>query len=178
MRKEAKGIIDIAVRYGMLVVAGFLSTQIFYVLFSKLTVYPVSFLLGLFFSVLPLGNTLIINGAAIEIIGPCVAASAYYLLLILNLSIPNLTVKKRLAVFLFTSFSFLLINVLRIFFLSLMFINGFPLFDITHKLFWYAGSTVFVVAIWFLAVKLFKVKDIPFYSDLKSLMLKRKKKRK
>ena len=69
---------------------------------------------------------------------------------------------------LFTFLSLLVLNILRIFFLSLVFVLGASLFDITHELFWYLGSTIFVVGIWFAGVKIFKVKEIPFYSDLKN----------
>ncbi len=68
--------------------------------------------------------------------------------------------------------AFLLVNLLRIFILSLMFINGSSFFDITHRLFWYFLSTVFVIVIWFTEVKLFKIKEIPFYTDLKYLYKK------
>ena len=67
---------------------------------------------------------------------------------------------------------FLIINILRIFFLSLLFISGSSWFDFTHELFWYLVSIVFVVGIWFTEVKLFKIKEIPFYSDLKLLYKK------
>ena len=45
-------------------------------------------------------------------------------------------------------------------------------FDITHKIFWYSLSILFVVGIWFLEVKLFKIKSIPFYSDIISVYKK------
>ena len=51
----------------------------------------------------------------------------------------------------------------------MIFISGSSLFDITHKLFWYFGSIIFVVGIWFIEVKYFKLKEIPFYSDIKLL---------
>ena len=73
----------------------------------------------------------------------------------------------------FLSFACLLIiNILRIFLLGLVYISGFSWFDIAHKLFWYAGSTIFVIGIWFAEVKLFKIKEIPFYSDIKFLYKK------
>jgi len=56
--------------------------------------------------------------------------------------------------------------------LSIMYVNGSSFFDFTHKIFWYAGSTIFVIAIWFLEVKIFKIKGIPIYDDLKFLYKK------
>jgi hypothetical protein len=44
------------------------------------------------------------------------------------------------------------------------------LFDISHKLSWYIGSIILVVGIWFLEVKKFNIKEIPFYSDLKAML--------
>lgn len=60
-----------------------------------------------------------------------------------------------------------------------MYVEGSTFFDFTHKIFWFLGSTLFVVIIWFLEVKIFKIKDIPIYTDLKFLykdsLLKNKK---
>ena len=50
-----------------------------------------------------------------------------------------------------------------------VFFLGFSFFDITHKVFWYFISTIFVVGIWFIEIKIFKIKEIPFYSDLNLL---------
>ncbi|MEK6819697.1 MAG: pacearchaeosortase, partial [Nanoarchaeota archaeon] len=105
----------------------------------------------------------------IEIIKACIAGSAYYLLLVLNLSTPNINFQKRTKM-IFIAFSVLLImNVLRIVFLSAIFLEGLPFFVLAHQFFWYFLSTVFVVAIWFSEVKLFKIKEMPFYSDFKFL---------
>ena len=76
--------------------------------------------------------------------------------------------------------SLLLMNIIRIFTLSVIFMSGASWFDITHKLFWYFGSIVFVVGIWFIEVKFFKIKEIPFYSDVKNafnLIFKKKSKK-
>lgn len=174
MGKEKNLILNLLARYGILIITGILSTQIFYSLFSAITIYPVFFLLKFVFSNISLiGNTLLINGKSIDLIGPCIAASAYYLLLILNLSTRK--IKNRLGLFFFSFSSLLIVNILRIFFLAIIFVRGFSFFDLTHKLFWYAGSTIFVVGIWFLGVKLFRIKEIPFYSDIKSVLELKKK---
>lgn len=170
MKREIKDFLDIAIRYSILIITGLLSNTIFYALFTSLTIYPVYFLLGLFFDASLVSNIIIINKLPIEIIGSCIAGSAYYLLLILNLSTRGIEFKKRIGMFLFSFSSLLAINILRIFLLSIMFVSGQPSFDITHRLFWYLGSTIFVVGIWFLSIKLFKVKEIPIYSDIKFLL--------
>lgn len=178
MKKERSSFLDIIIRYSILILAGIPNLLIagvpdvwlFYLIFTPLTIYPVYFLLSLFFDVSLVGNFLIIERFfPIEIIGPCVAGSAYYLLLILNLSTPDINIKKRLLITLVSFSSLLLVNILRIFFLAVLFLSGFSYFDIAHELFWYLGSVVFVVGIWFLCVKLFKVKQIPVYSDIISL---------
>lgn len=178
MKRDVKLYLNIAVRYFLLILTGIFSFKVFYFLFSSLTIYPVYFLLNLFFKTSIIYNIIFVNNIPIEIIGPCVAGSAYYLLLILNLSIPGIKFGKRLGILFFSLFSLLIINILRIFILSILLIFGISFFDIAHKLFWYVGSTVFVVGIWFLSVKLFKIKEIPFYSDIKSLSGKKTKKTK
>ena len=71
------------------------------------------------------------------------------------------------------SFAFLLVvNILRIFLLIMIYIKGYYFFDITHKLFWYLISIIFVIGIWFTEVRLFRIKEIPFYSDIKFLYKK------
>ena len=147
------------------------SLWIFYFIFTPLTVYPVYFILNLFLEVSLLGNTLILNNCTfpIEIINACVAGAAYYLLFILNISIPRIKTDKRIKMILFAFISLLIINVLRIVSLSLIFISKPEIFDISHKITWYFGSTLFVVVIWFIEVKKFRIKEIPFYSDVKIL---------
>ena len=170
MKKPQKKFFNIFLRYLILIIVAIPNLWFFYFIFKPLTIYPVFFLLSLFFNASLSGNSILFNQISIEIINACIAGSAYYLLLILNLSIPKIKFNKRLKM-IFLSFAFLLIaNILRIFILSLIFINNPALFDITHKLSWYFGSIVFVIAIWFAEVKYFKIKEIPFYSDIKLIL--------
>lgn len=169
MKKEKLFLKDIILRYSILIIVGIFSTQIFYFIFLPLTLYPVFFLLKFFFNPVLMGNTILIGATPIEIINACVAGSAYFLLLILNLSTPEIKIKKRIFILFLSFLSLLLFNILRIFVLSFLLLSKNSLFDLTHKLFWYAGSTIFVVGIWFLGVKFFKIKNIPFYSDIKIL---------
>ena len=170
-----KKIIDVIIRYSILLVIGIIGTPFFYSIFTFLTIEPVYLLLNIFFNPSLISNIIIINNLPIEIIGACVAGSAYYLLLILNLSMPRIKFGKRIMLLLFSFSLLLILNILRIFLLSVLYVSQFSLFDITHKLFWYVGSIVFVVGIWFLSVGVFKIKEIPFYSDIKSLLNKKKK---
>ena len=169
MKKESGKFFGVFIRYLLLILLGLPNLWLFYLIFTPLTIYPVFFLLNLFFDA-TLTNTVIIleNTFPIEIINACIAGSAYYLFLILNLATP-MKINKRLKLLLFSFGGLLLINILRIFFLSLLFVVGTSLFDITHELFWYLGSVVFVVGIWFVGIKIFKIKEVPFYSDMKKI---------
>ena len=175
MKRDAQKIIDVIIRYSILLVIGILGTPFFYSIFTFLTIEPVYLLLNIFFNPSLISNIITINNLPIEIIGACVAGSAYYLLLILNLSMPKIKLGKRIMLLLFSFSLLLILNILRIFLLSILYVSQFSLFDIAHKLFWYVGSIVFVVGIWFLSVWIFKIKEIPFYSDIKSLLNKKKK---
>jgi exosortase/archaeosortase family protein len=166
MKKSFSFAFDLISRYIVLIIFGISNAAVFYFLFTSLTIYPVYFLLKLFFDASLTSNVLLIHDISIEIIGACVAGSAYYLLLILNLSTRGIKPGKRILALLFSFFSLLIVNILRIFLLSALLISGTSFFDIAHKLFWYVGSVFFVVLIWFLSVKLFRIKEIPFYSDM------------
>lgn len=168
--KGGKQFLDLIIRYLVLVLVALPNLWIFYFLFTKLTIYPIYFLLNLFFdSSLNLNVIIISNCCPIEIINACVAGSAYYLLVILNLSTPKIKLKQRFIMLAGSFAAFLIVNILRIFVLSLIIISGSSWFNFTHKLFWYFGSVFFILGIWFGEVKLFKIKEIPFYSDIKFL---------
>ena len=158
---------SIVIRYLILVVIAIPGFNIFYYLFSPGTVLPVYWIINLFYSPLLLDTSILVNGMYIDIIGACVAGAAYYLLIILNLSVPSIGLHKRIKMLIFAFASFLVINILRISILGIMFVEGSVFFDFTHKLFWYIGTTIFVIVIWFAEVKIFKIKGIPFYTDLK-----------
>lgn len=173
-----KKILDIILRYAILIIAAIANLWIFYLVFTPLTVLPVFWLLDLFYDALLVsGRIILINRMIpIELIEACIAGAAYYLLLILNLSTPGIKLNKRVKMIALSFIFFLVVNILRIFILSLVAVSGSSFFDITHIFFWYALSTVFVVAIWFAEVKIFKIKEIPFYSDLRLLYKKLKTK--
>jgi len=173
MRKDSKYFLDILSRYFILVLAALPNLAIFYFIFTPLTIYGVYFLLKLFFPVLLSGNSITLNNNLfISIIPACVAGAAYYLLFMLSMSIPNIKISKRIFLILISFFSFLIVNILRIFLLSVLYFNNFPFLDFLHKFLWYFGSTILTVGIWFLEVYLFKIKELPFYSDLRYLYKK------
>lgn len=158
---------DILTRYGILVLLALPGLTVFYIIFKPITVYPVYVLLGFFKGVSLSGTDITIGSSTISIINACVAGSAYYLLLILNLSTPNIKLKKRLKILGVAFASFLILNILRIFVLGLMLSDGSSWFDFTHKFFWYFGTTIFLVLVWFVEVRYYKIKSLPFVSDIK-----------
>lgn len=173
MKTPPKKFVSLFIRYLLLVAVAIPNLWIFSIILTPLTVYLTYFSLNLFFSSTLQGNIISISGNLIRIIEPCVAGSAYYLLLILNLSTPNIKLKKRIKIIALSFASLLIINVLRIFFLSYLYLSGSLWFDFAHKAFWYTTSIFLVIAIWFTEVKIFKIKEIPFYSDIKFLLKSR-----
>jgi exosortase/archaeosortase family protein len=152
-KKEGdKKYLNILSRYIILAVLGFSNLIIFYKIFYPLTIYPVNFLFNLIFDSSVIGNTILIlnNGCfPIEIVEACVAASAYYLLLIFNMSVPETKVKKRILMVFFAIFTLLAVNILRIFFLGLLYVLQSPLFNVIHTLMWFALSGLLISFICF-----------------------------
>ena len=91
---EKRKVVSIVIRYSVLLFFGiFLS--LFYKFFLPLTIFPSFLLLGIIYEAIIVGNTIVVNGFLIEIVSACVAGSAYYLLLILNLT-TKMKAKKRI----------------------------------------------------------------------------------
>lgn len=169
MEKEVvsyKKLILIFFRYIILLIL-VLNSYLIYKIFTPLTIYSSVIFLKLFYPVIFFGNQILINQSKIiEIIPSCVAGSAYVLLLILNLFV-SMKSKQRICSIIFSFILFFALNLSRIIILSVLLVNDFEFFYITHKIFWYVLSTVLVVGVWFLTIKIFKVKEIPVYSDIK-----------
>jgi len=165
-KKENTWILDILVRY---VLSGlcFFIIPVFYFVFKPITIWLVSLILGIFYSVSVQGNVLLFSGnMSVEIIDACIAGSAYFLLLILNLLTREINILKRIGLFLFCFLSLFFLNVVRLLILIPLFLNNSSNFDFAHKLFWFVLSIVFVVLIWILGTLIFRIKKIPVYSDV------------
>lgn len=175
---EKKSVFWMFFRYILLIILALPGLYLFYGLFTPLTIYPVYWLLSLFYDV-GLNSperTFSIGLFTIKIIPACIAGSAYYLLLILNLTTP-LKFGVRLKSLAFLVFSFLIFNILRLIIFSLLLVEGFDYFDIAHKTAWYFGSTLFVVILWFANALIFNIKSIPAYTDLMQIYLEIKNKK-
>ncbi len=174
-KKEALGIL---VRYLILIALSPFILNILYYNLTPLTSYPSFFILNLLYpsSYLIDITTISIQGSHISLIPACIAGAAYYLLLLLNLTTPMPIIKRVKGIF-FLFGSFLALNIVRIIIFSILFVQGFQYFDIAHRFVWYIGSTIFVIAIWFANVKIFKIKAIPGFTDIKNLLKEARKSR-
>ena len=173
---EKKEIREIIIRYTILLIIFLIGGEIFYFLFQQMTVFSSYGLLKIIYPSLNLvGTNFYLGDKTIEIIGACVASSAYLFLLFLNLTTPKIKLKTRIYTILASFITFFLINVIRIFYLSILYLNEASYFEILHKIFWYAGSTLFVVGIWIAIIQIWKIEEIPIYSDLKKIYQKIKK---
>ena len=184
--------VSLIFRYILLLLLGLGNLFIFYLIFTPLTVYSVFWLIGLSGDAFLLQGTYtstcaLFEGTFLEniacmnttiffkdffasIIPACVAGAAYYLLMILNLSTP-MPLNKRIKSIIFLFGMFFVLNVARIFAFAMLFATkNYEIFDIAHEASWYFGSTVLVIILWFSNVLIFKVNEIPIYSDIKSLI--------
>jgi exosortase/archaeosortase family protein len=163
---------SLLIRYFFILLVAVPNFYLFYKIFTPLTIYFSFAFLFPFLKVTLQNNFLMINNQTFEFVNACIAGSAYYLLFTLNLSTPNIKLKKRMKLILLMFASFFIINILRIFLLIFISFN-FPLyFDSIHKFFWYFVSVFVVFGIWFFSSKLFQVKAFPFIDDFKFIYSK------
>ena len=170
MNNKKREALNLVLRYFILLLIAIPGIKIFYFLFTNLTIYPVFYLVQIYSKATLNGNLITLsNNISLEIVGACVAGSAYLLLTILNLSTPNIKIKKRILMLAISYFIFLIFNIIRIVFLGYLVFIGSAYFDIVHSVLWYGISTIFVVTLWFVLIFYFKIESIPVYSDLKFL---------
>jgi len=173
---EKKGVYFVFLRYLILIILGIPNLYLFYAIFTPLTVGPTFYFFQLIdpssYILDPLTTTnptIFFKGAFASIIPACVAGAAYYLLLILNLTTP-MSPKKRLWSIIFLFGVFLVINLARIVLFGFLLTENFNSFNLAHTATWYFGSTIMVVLIWFVNIRIFRIKDIPIYTDIKNIV--------
>jgi len=167
MNKQHKKILRLILRYLLVLILGLGNLFILQKILTPLTIHATNIILGIFTNTTLIINTIYTSFLIIEIAPSCVATSAFYLLLFMLLSTSNMTLKTRFSAAL-TAFTILFIlNIARI--LILIPIGTTPYFATTHWIFWHLISTLFVVATWFTTTKLYKIKSVPIYSDIKYL---------
>lgn len=175
MKSESSDTTRLFLRYLFLLFLGLGNLYLIYKILTPITISSVTFILSLFQEVSTISDLIILKNFTIQIVPACVAGFAYYLLLILIFSTPKITLKKRFNLVLLSVGLFFILNIARILFL--ISIVGKPYFFIVHWIFWNLMSTIFVVGIWILLVKLYKIKELPLVSDFRYLLrLKRKSK--
>lgn len=174
MDKDSKKVLEIFVRYTIIVLAGLGNLYIFYKILTPATVWTVAIILGIFSEVSVIGTTIIFSLNKIQIVPACVAGAAFYLLFLLSLSTADIKIKKRVYLVFSTLFFLFILNISRILIL-ILFIET-PYFETLHWIFWHLVSTIFVVGVWLTAVKVFKIESIPIYSDLRFFFEKTRKK--
>ena len=176
MDKQLKKITGMFSRYFLLLLAGIGNLYIFYKILTPLTVVAVGAILSLFTEVIVVGNLMLVDGIFIEIVPACVAGAAFYLLFLLIFSTAEVKPRKRFFALVTAVGTLFFLNVIRIVFLSLIVDKTY--FFVIHWVLWHVASTVFVVAVWFFIVRIYKIKSIPVYSDVKYLISLRKSRKK
>jgi len=124
-----KEVTFLGLRYLILIALGIYNLYLFYLIFTPVTVHLVYYLLSNLSEGVVLVSSgkissIFLKGYIAQIIPACVAGSAYYLLLILNLTTP-MNPKKRIGSLFFLFGSFLIINVLRITIFALLVPKGY-----------------------------------------------------
>ena len=155
-------------RYISLIILGLGNLYIIYKILTPLTLHTLNIILSISSKPLLIENIIYFKTIGIEIVPACVAGSAFYLLLILILSTANIKPKTRTKAIITALTIFFILNILRI--LILIPIINSTYFETAHWIFWHAISTIFVIIIWLSVVKIYKIKSIPIYSDIKILI--------
>ncbi len=167
MSKDNKKIFNLFLRYTTILLLSISNLYIFYKILIPLTLHTTNIIIKIFTPTTILKNTIHFNQTTIQIIQPCVAGSAFYLLLILLLSTANIKPLVRTKAIATALIAFFILNISRILLLST--ITKLPSFETIHFIFWHIVSTIFVVATYLSTIKFYKIKSIPIYTDLKYL---------
>ena len=167
MNKQSKKILGLISRYCVILLISTGNLYAIYKILTPLTIHTINTILLIFTNTTLISNIIFTSKIGIEIVPACVAGAAFYLLLILVLSTADIKPKTRIKAIFTALAMFFTLNILRI--LILILLIGRPSFEIIHWVFWHLISTLFVVATWFSVVKIYKIKSIPIYSDIKNL---------
>lgn len=170
MNNQSKKLVGIFVRYLLLLLLGAGNLYVFYSILTPLTVSLVSQTISLFTNVITEGSFIHLGTFSVELVRGCVAGSAFFLMFILVFSTADIKPKKRFYALITALALLFVLNVLRILFLVLIYSPENIYFDAIHWVLWHLVSVCFVVGIWFSVVKIYKIKSVPIYSDIKFLL--------
>ncbi len=173
MNKDEKKTINIFLRYSLILILGSFNLYIIYKILTPLTIQATSLAIRIFTPTILTSNIIQFNQTTIQIVPACVAGSAFYLLLVLFLSLSTMSPKARLRAILTALTALFTLNITRILFLAS--IANYPSFETIHWIFWHIVSTIFVVAIYIATIRYYKIKQLPIISDLKYLNSLRKR---
>jgi hypothetical protein len=165
MNKQSKKIWGIFSRYLALIILGLGNLYIIYKILTPLTILVTNGILSIFTKTSLIDNMIRMADMSIEIVPACVAGSAFYLLLLLIVSMADVKPVVRTKMIITALITLFLLNITRI--LILVPFARTTYFDTIHWIFWHIISTVFVVGIWVMIVRIYKTKSIPIYSDVK-----------
>ncbi len=151
--------------------------NLFYSVLGPITLYGSYFLTSIFYEASLKGDILQVSGFDLKFIPACAAVSAYLLLVILILLTKDIGFKRGIAVLLIGALMIYAANLIRIEILIWLLVNkGLDYFKTLHLFFWKVLASIYVAFVWVFLTRLFKIKEIPLYSDLKYLLLNLKKK--
>jgi len=167
MDKQSKKILGLFARYIAVLLIGLGNLYVVYKVLTPLTIYVLNAILSIFTETVLKGNMIETYRFLIEIVPACVAGSAFYLLLLLIMLTADIKPEVRTKAIISAFGMLFALNMLRI--LILVPIVTTPYFETAHWIFWHLISTIFVVGVWFIIIKLYKIKAIPIYSDFKYL---------
>ena len=179
MNNQSKKILGLFARYLSILLIGIGNLYIIYKILTPLTIHVLNAILSIFTNTVLLNNMIKLNEVIIEIVPACVAGSAFYLLFLLVMSTADIKPKIRIRAFMISFAMLFALNTLRI--LILIPMANAAYFETVHWIFWHLVSTIFVIGVWLGTVKIYKIKKIPVYSDIRymiSLMKLEKKKSK
>lgn len=165
MDKQTKKITGLFSRYLAILIIGLGNLYIIYKFLTPITIRALYAVLSVFTNPVIANNVIYLNRIGLEIVPACVAGSGFYLLLLLILSTAEIKPTTRTKAIITGFALFFILNILRI--LILIPLTGSPSFETIHWIFWHLISIIFVVAVWFSVVKIYKIKEIPVYSDVK-----------
>lgn len=160
-------LIGIFSRYATIIILGLSNLYLIYKILTPITIHATNLLLKIFTSTTLSENLIYTSQATIQIAPSCVAGAAFYLLLILLLATPNIKPKTRTKAIITAVATLFILNISRIVFLAS--IISYQNFETVHWIFWHLISTIFVVGTYIATIKIYKIKSIPFISDLKNI---------
>lgn len=146
-----------------------LSYNFIYTVIAVFTLHFSYFFFSIFVPSALIGNKIATLTNTFEFIPACVATSAYILLALLVFLTKDISWNERLQMIAYGWLAILAFNLLRIELLLLTFFSLNTAYDTIHLFVWKFMSTAFVVLLWLGMAKMYKVKAIPVYSDIKVL---------